>query len=251
MSAPNGASTTGHIPVMLNEVLAALRPRDGAIYVDGTFGGGSYSRALLEEVDCTVWGIDRDTEALERASGLTKRFAGKLHLVSGSFGSMDELLGSQGIDAVDGIALDVGVSSMQLNAPQRGFSFRLDGPLDMRMSSAGPSAADVVNEEPERPLEALLGPGGRLAVVSFHSLEDREVKSFLRARAGARERGSRHAPPSNATVPEPTFRLLHRAPVVPTATEVEINPRARSARLRSAERTAAPSWSEKSAGEAA
>ena len=331
MSAHNGASSTGHIPVMLNEVLASLGPRDGAIYVDGTFGGGGYSRALLEEVDCTVWGIDRDTEALAQASGLVKRFAGKLHLISGRFGSMDELIGSHGVDVVDGIALDVGVSSMQLNMPQRGFSFRLDGPLDMRMSSAGLSAADVVNDEPERPLaeiiyrygeerysrriahaivsarqagriertvqladiirraypanrrggpidpatrtfqairiyindeiselvrglvaaEALLGPGGRLAVVSFHSLEDREVKSFLRARTGASGRGSRHAPPSDDTAPEPTFRLLHRAPVVPTATEVEINPRARSARLRSAERTAAPSWSERSAGEAA
>lgn len=331
MSTPRSASTTGHLPVMLGEVLATFGPRDGAIYVDGTFGGGGYSRALLEAADCTVWGIDRDADALARGAGLAERFAGRLHLVAGSFGAMDELIGHHGIDAVDGIALDIGVSSMQLDTPQRGFSFRLDGPLDMRMSNAGPSAADVINDKPERPLadiifrygeerysrriaraivaarqtgrierteqladivrraypanrrggridpatrtfqairihvndeigelvrglaaaEALLGPGGRLAVVSFHSLEDREIKSFLRARAGAYARGSRHAPPSNGAAFEPTFRLLHRAPVVPTATEVETNPRARSARLRSAERTAAPSWSEQSAGDAA
>ncbi len=331
MSAPRGPATTSHLPVMLGEVLAALGPRDGAIYVDGTFGGGGYSRALLEAADCTVWGIDRDTDALAQGTELAERFAGRLHLVAGSFGAMDALIGRHGVDSVDGIALDIGVSSMQLDTPERGFSFRLDGPLDMRMSNAGPSAADVVNDEPERPLadiifrygeerysrriaraivaarlagriertgqlaeivrraypanrrggpidpatrtfqairihvndeigelvrglaaaEALLGPGGRLAVVSFHSLEDREVKSFLRVRAGARAHGSRHAPPSSDAAPEPTFRLLHRTPVVPTAREVEANPRARSARLRSAERTTAPAWPQQTAGDAA
>ena len=328
MSAPRGPAATGHVPVMLGEVLSALGPRDGAIYVDGTFGGGGYSRALLEAADCTVWGIDRDPDALAQGAELAERFAGRLHLVAGSFGAMDALLGRQGIDAVDGIALDIGVSSMQLDTPERGFSFRNDGPLDMRMSNSGPSAADLVNDESERPLadiifrygeerysrriaraivaarqdgriertrqlaeivrraypanrrggptdpatrtfqalrihvndeigelvrglaaaEALLGPGGRLAVVSFHSLEDREVKSFLRTRAGGSARSSRHAPPSSELVPEPTFRLLHRAPLVPTGDEIAANPRARSARLRSAERTTAPAWPEQTAG---
>ena len=319
MNAPNRAP--GHTPVLLTEVLAALAPRDGAIYIDGTFGGGGYSRALLEAADCTVWGIDRDPDALARGAELAERFAGRLHLVAGSFGAMDSLIGG-GIGPVDGIALDVGVSSMQLDTPDRGFSFRLDGPLDMRMSKSGPSAADVVNDEAERPLadiifrlgeerfsrriaraivearragriertgqladivrgaypaarrggpihpatrtfqairihvndeigelvrglaaaEVLLGPGGRLAVVSFHSLEDREVKSFLRARSGARARTSRHAPPSDDAMPDSTFRLLHRAPITPSADEIASNPRARSARLRSAERTGAPAW---------
>ncbi len=328
MSAPRAPAASGHLPVMLGEVLAALAPRDGAIYVDGTFGGGGYSRALLEAAGCTVWGIDRDADALARGAELADRFAGRLHLVAGSFGAMDALLGRHGVGTVDGIALDIGVSSMQLDTPERGFSFRRDGPLDMRMSRSGTTAADVVNGEPERPLadiifrygeerfsrriaraivearragriertgqlaaivrgaypanrrggpidpatrtfqairihvndeigelvrglaaaEVLLGPGGRLAVVSFHSLEDREVKSFLRARAGARARTSRHAPPSGDTAPEPTFRLLTRAPIGPTADEIAANPRARSARLRSAERTQAPAWA---AGDAA
>ncbi len=328
MTAAGRVVTTGHVPVLLGEVLAALAPRDGAIYVDGTFGGGGYSRALLEAADCTVWAIDRDPEALDRGADLADRFAGRLHLVAGSFGAMDALISRHGVGTVDGIALDVGVSSAQLDTAERGFSFRLDGPLDMRMSKSGPSAADVVNDEAERPLadiifrygeerfsrriaraivaarragriertgqlaeivrraypanrrggpidpatrtfqairihvndeigelvrglaaaEALLGPGGRLAVVSFHSLEDREVKSFLRARSGARARSSRHAPPSSETVPAPTFQLLHRGTIDPTAAEIAANPRARSARLRSAERTAAPAWA---AGDAA
>jgi 16S rRNA (cytosine1402-N4)-methyltransferase len=235
---------------------------------------------------------------------------------------MDALIFRHGVGPVDGVALDIGVSSMQLDTPERGFSFRRDGPLDMRMSKSGLSAADVVNDEAERPLadiihrygeerfsrriaraivearrarpiertgelaeivrraypadrrrgpidpatrtfqairihvndeigelvcglaaaEALLGPGGRLAVVSFHSLEDREVKSFLRARAGMRARASRHAPPTGDAALAPTFRLLARAPVAPTADEIAANPRARSARLRSAERTLAPAW---------
>lgn len=322
MSGTVGLATPGHRPVLLSEVLAALAPRDGAIYVDGTFGGGGYSRALLEAANCAVWGIDRDPDALDRGAALAERFTGRLHLVAGSFGAMDALIRGRGIGAVDGIALDVGVSSMQLDTAERGFSFRLDGPLDMRMSKSGPTAADVVNGEAERPLadiihrlgeeryarriaraivearrsgriertgqladivrraypadrrggpidpatrtfqairihvndeigelvrglaaaEGLLGPGGRLAVVSFHSLEDREVKTFLRARTGRRARASRHAPPAGENGPEPTFRLLHRQAVVPGAAEIAANPRARSARLRSAERTAAPAW---------
>lgn len=317
-----GSATHEHVPVLLSEVLAALGPRDGAIYVDGTFGGGGYSRALLEAADCTVWGIDRDPDALRRGAELAERFAGRLHLIAGSFGAMVALIGGERVHTVDGVALDVGVSSMQLDTPERGFSFRLDGPLDMRMSKSGPTASDVVNDEEERPLadiihrygeerysrriaraivearragriertgqlaeiirraypadrrggpidpatrtfqairihvndeigelvrglaaaEALLGPGGRLAVVSFHSLEDREVKSFLRARTGQRARASRHAPPAGEALREPTFRLLHRRPIVPDAREIAANPRARSARLRSAERTAAPAW---------
>ena len=309
----------GHRPVMLGEVLAALRPRDGGIYVDGTFGAGGYSRALLEAAHCTVWGIDRDPAAVAGADRLVGEFAGRLTVLAGRYGEMDRLLAARGVNEAHGVALDLGVSSMQIDDPERGFSFRHDGPLDMRMDGAGPSAADVVNgsdegalaaliselgEErrarrvaraivkarSERPItrtgelaaivrgvvraaadgidpatrtfqalrihvndelgelerglgaaERLLPPGGRIAVVSFHSLEDRMVKRFLVARSGRRPRPSRHAPPS----PDggaPTLRPLARKALRPSADEVAANPRARSARLRSAERTAAPAW---------
>ncbi|WP_340115395.1 16S rRNA (cytosine(1402)-N(4))-methyltransferase RsmH [Pelagibius sp. 7325] len=317
-----------HRPVLLKEVLDALAPRDGAIYVDGTFGAGGYSRAILDAADCTVWGIDRDKAAVARGHKLAEQYAGRLHMVEGCFGDMVDLLADRLTAPLAGIALDLGVSSMQLDEAERGFSFRADGPLDMRMegptAEGRPSAAEVVNTLPEseladiiytygeerrarqvaraivaaraeRPLartgelaelvravvkappgkrggpkaidpatrtfqalrihvndelgelqrgleaaEALLGPGGRLAVVSFHSLEDRIVKQFLRERSGQDAAGSRHAPPASGDTKAATFTLLFRGTRRPGEDESRGNPRARSAQLRAAERTEAP-----------
>ena len=303
-----------HLPVLRDEVLAVLAPKDGGIYLDGTFGLGGYTLALLESADCRVLGIDRDPDAVARGAGLAARFPGRLTLRQARFGDMVEVARADGIERVDGVALDLGVSSPQVDDPDRGFSFRADGPLDMRMEKAGRSAADLVNTLSEgeladlildlgeerharrvaraivaaRPLEttgelaavvrravprsadgidpatrtvqalrlavneeldeldrglaaaeALLAPGGRLAAVSFHSLEDRRVKTFLIARAGAGPRPSRHLPETRVAA-EPTFRLLTRKPVTPSPAEIDRNPRARSARLRAAERTSAP-----------
>ncbi len=306
-----------HRPVLLTEVIEALSPRDGAIYVDGTFGAGGYSRALLEAARCTVWAIDRDPDAVKGAAPLLDRYPGRLHIVQGRFGDMFELLSARGIDAVQGVALDLGVSSMQIDQAERGFSFRFEGPLDMRMERAGQSAADLVNALAERPLadliftfgeekkarriakaivaaralapigttqhlaeivrraigpahdridpatrtfqalriavndelgeidrglaaaERLLAPGGRMAVVSFHSLEDRRVKQFLRERAGRNPKASRHLPVQSADT-KPTLRLIAPGGIEPGPEEIRANPRARSARLRIAERTDAP-----------
>ncbi len=306
--------------MLLNEVLTVLDPRDGAVYVDGTFGGGGYSRALLEAARCTVWGIDRDPEAVAGAAPLVDEFAGRLTVIAGCFGHMESLLAVHGVTRVDGVALDIGVSSMQIDAAHRGFSFRLDGPLDMRMARSGPSAADIVNStgeqdlaaiifglgeerrsrrvaraivdaRRERPItrtaelaaivrrvvrraadgidpatrtfqalrifvndelgeldrglvaaERMLVAGGRLAVVTFHSLEDRQVKQFLAGRAGRAPRASRHAPPVLDTEQAPTFRLVARRPSRPTDAEVASNPRSRSARLRGAVLLDAPAW---------
>ena len=314
-------TAAAHSPVMLDQVLAAIAPRDGAIYVDGTFGAGGYSRAILDSARCRVCGIDRDPAVAPAAAALGRRYGGRFLFLAGRFGEMDALLAARGIAAVDGVALDIGVSSMQLDSPGRGFSFRADGPLDMRMSSAGRSAAEVVNEESERSLariirdygeerrarrvaraivearrhapitrtaelagivrravgqgaggrdgidaatrsfqairvyvndelgelarglgaaETVLRPGGRLAVVTFHSLEDRAVKRFLVERSAARPRPSRHAPDMPAGGAPARFRLLGRRAIRPQAGEVAANPRARSARLRAAERIAAP-----------
>jgi 16S rRNA (cytosine1402-N4)-methyltransferase len=315
------ASTETHIPVLLTEVVAALGPRDGAIYIDGTFGGGGYSDALLSAARCRVCGIDRDPRAIEAGTALVARYSGRLELFSGRFGDMERLLTARGVTQVDGVTLDIGVSSPQINEPARGFSFRFDGPLDMRMGEDGPTAAEVVNTADEATLadiierygeerfarriaraivaarseqpitrtlqlaeivrkvvrragdgidpatrtfqalriyvndeigelrrglaaaERLLAPGGRLAVVSFHSLEDREVKSFLKNRSGAEGGVSRHIP-SAARTRMPSFTMLTRRPVRPGDSEMARNPRARSARLRAAERTAAPAWAE-------
>ena len=308
--------SAAHTPVMLEEVLATLEPRDGTIFVDGTFGAGGYSRALLDAAGCKVWGLDRDPDATAAAGPLVDAYSGRLRLRQGRFGDMAAILAVDGVEQVDGIALDLGVSSMQLDRSERGFSFRSDGPLDMRMEQQGPSAADLVNGmdeadladlifrfgeerrsrrvahaivqarrtqpiettgqlaeivrravgapqdkidpatrtfqalrmavndelgELQRGLEAaeqLLAPGGRLAVVSFHSLEDRPVKEFLRDRSGTRPRGSRYLP-DEAEATEPTFILLHRRALRPAEKETASNPRALSARLRGAERTAA------------
>lgn len=312
---------TPHIPVLVDAVVAALSPRSGGVYVDGTFGAGGYARALLDAAACTVWGIDRDPEAIAAGEQLTRRYEGRLRLIHGRFGEMDRLLAERRVDKVDGVALDLGVSSMQLDKPERGFSFRADGPLDMRMEREGDSAEILVNETEENELadllhkygeersarrvaraivrarnrqrltrtaqladivrdavpggrsphgidaatrtfqalrikindelgelerglsaaEEILAPRGRLAVVSFHSLEDRTVKEFLRVRSGGAPGVSRHQPPVEATR-KPSFNLLSKRPVLPTRTEMTANPRARSARLRSAERTDAPAW---------
>ena len=148
--------TPGHAPVLLEEILTALAPRDGGIYVDGTLGGGGYTRGLLDAADCTVWGIDRDPDAIARNAGLADRYAGRVHLLPGRFGDMDVLLEDNGVSAVDGIALDLGVSSPQIDNAARGFSFANDGPLDMRMERTGESAADVVNSAGEADLSRIV-----------------------------------------------------------------------------------------------
>jgi 16S rRNA (cytosine1402-N4)-methyltransferase len=324
------ATPGGHTPVMLREVLEVLTPRDGAIYVDGTFGAGGYAAAILDAANCTVWGIDRDAEAISAGAALIATYPGRLTLIEGRFGAMDRLLGDHGITAVDGIALDLGVSSMQIDQPWRGFSFAADGPLDMRMEPMGdgPSAADVVNslseaeladiihrfgeerrarqvaraivaarhEQPiartgelativrkavkQRPAkgekridpatrtfqalriyvndelgeigrgldaaERLLAPGGRLSVVAFHSLEDRPVKQFLRARGGESPKHSRHLPDATDSAPRAaTFQPLFRGTCRPSRAECDANARARSARMRAAQRTDAPAWTER------
>ena len=307
-------SADRHIPVLAREVVDALRPRDGGCYVDGTFGAGGYSSAVLDRAQCQVIALDRDPDAIAAGQVLAERYAPRLRLIEGRFGDMAELLSAEGVDEVDGVALDLGVSSMQFDQADRGFSFRASGPLDMRMERSGPSAADLVNEADEAELadiiwrygeerksrrvaraivearrqkpiettgelaeivrravgpqgrdesdpatrtfqalriavndelgelerglaaaEQVLAPGGRLAVVSFHSLEDRAVKQFVRARAGRVPAPSRHAPP-RAQNRATTLSDLTRKPVVPTAAEIAANPRARSARLRVAEK---------------
>jgi 16S rRNA (cytosine1402-N4)-methyltransferase len=145
-----------HIPVMLHEVLAMLAPRDGGVYLDGTFGGGGYARAMLDSARCTLWAIDRDPEAIERGASLIAQFPGRLHLLHGQFGDMMGLLADTGVAELDGVVLDLGVSSFQIDEPARGFSFRHDGPLDMRMGKHGTSAADLVNTLPERALADVL-----------------------------------------------------------------------------------------------
>jgi len=305
-----------HLPVLRDEVVAALAPRDGAVYIDGTFGRGGYSEALLAAAECAVIGIDRDPEAIRRGAALEARHGGRLTLIEGRFGEMAEHIQGLGIAAVDGVALDLGVSSPQLDQPERGFSFREDGPLDMRMAASGETAADLVNSLPEKQLadliwrygeerharrvaraigetrntaritrtkeladlvrrivprspdgidpatrtfqalriavndelgelergldaaETMLKVGGRLAIVSFHSLEDRAVKTFLAARSGTGSGVSRHAPADPKRRLGPSFRLLSRRPIRPSEAELQRNARARSARLRAAERLA-------------
>ena len=318
-----------HNPVMLEEVISALNPSDDAIYIDGTFGGGGYSRALLDAAQCRVWGIDRDPDACARGESMAAAFDGRLTILTGCFGDMATLLASANVDSVDGVALDLGMSSFQIDRAERGFSFREDGPLDMRMSQKGPSAADIVNNEAEVPLsniiyqfgeerrsrriaraivkarteapitrtaqlaqivrrcyppaasapkaktidpatrtfqalriyvndelgeltrglqaaEILLRDGGRLAVVSFHSLEDRLVKTFLRERSGGTPHASRHEPQTNSNIAIPSFSLVARRASRPSKEEIANNPRSRSARLRTAIRTNAPAWSQDS-----
>jgi 16S rRNA (cytosine1402-N4)-methyltransferase len=304
---------------MLAEVLDALAPRDGGVYLDATFGGGGYAAAILAAAACTLWAIDRDPEAIARGAVLAARYPGRLHLLHGAFGDMMAMLEARGVSALDGVVFDLGVSSFQLDDAARGFSFRHDGPLDMRMARSGVSAADLVNNlgeaeladtlyelgeerasrrvaraivmaRAEAPITTtgrlaevirgvlppdksghhpatrsfqalrirvndelgqvaaaldqaarLLAPGGRLVVVSFHSLEDRPVKRFMAEAAGRLPAPSRHDPaalqahgPGGARAA--AFRLLGNGAEKPGAAEVAANPRARSARLRAMQR---------------
>jgi 16S rRNA (cytosine1402-N4)-methyltransferase len=305
-----------HVPVMIEEVVHFLAPGAGGVFIDGTFGAGGYSAAILAS-GASVIAIDRDPAAIAGGAELARSADGRLTLAEGRFSALDEIARAHGHERVDGVVLDIGVSSMQVDTAERGFSFRGDGPLDMRMGRDGPTAADVVNRmEPgalarviavlgeekkarsvaaainraraEQPLtgtlelaavvaravggrrdqpihpatrtfqalrifvnreleelaealaasERILGEGGRLIVVSFHSLEDRIVKRFLAERTATLSGASRHRP--DVAVAEPTFTMLARGAVMPGATEVAANSRARSARLRAARRTAAP-----------
>ncbi|MDR3538839.1 MAG: 16S rRNA (cytosine(1402)-N(4))-methyltransferase RsmH [Acetobacteraceae bacterium] len=305
---------SGHIPVMLQEIVTALAPHADGVYLDGTFGGGGYAAAILDAAPCVLWAIDRDPAAIARGASLAARFPGRLHLLQGEFGNMLALLAEAGVTALDGVVLDLGVSSFQIDDPARGFSFRSDGPLDMRMGNHGTTAADLVNSLPEKaladllyefgeerasrriahaivaaraeaPVETtgrlasiirsvlppdrsgnhpatrsfqalriqvndelgeieraleqavqLLAPGGRLVVVSFHSLEDRIVKRFMGEAAGRAPGLSRHDPRGLAARPAAGFRLVTTKALRPSAAEIAVNPRARSARLRALER---------------
>ena len=305
--------TAPHVPVLLDEVMAALAPAPGAVVVDATFGAGGYSEALLE-AGARVYAFDRDPDAIREGAALEARYAGRLSLHPCRFSTMADEMRRIGVPAVDAVVMDIGVSSMQLDQAGRGFAFSSDGPLDMRMSREGDSAADFLNRAAEeeiadvlykygeerqsrrvaraivaaRPLkttgdlarvvrkalgyhagapkdpatrsfqavrihvnaeldeleaglraaEVLLGEGGRLAVVSFHSLEDRIVKRFLREAAGANAGASRHLPAAGQTAPA-VFGRLSKA-IRPSDPEIARNPRARSATLRAAIRTAAP-----------
>jgi 16S rRNA (cytosine1402-N4)-methyltransferase len=307
-----------HIPVLLDEVIHSLAITPGAEIVDGTFGAGGYSQAILAG-GARVYAFDRDPDALSEGAVLAGESGGVLRLYSACFSNMDNVLIADGVTSVDGVVLDIGVSSMQLDRPERGFSFQKDGPLDMRMGQDGMTAADFVNEAEEseiadiiykygeehrsrriarsivaaRPItttaelasiirravghkpgapkdpatrafqairihvnreldeltdgleaaERILKPGGRLAVVTFHSLEDRIVKQFLRRRSGSEGAGSRHVPQVSDLGPAPTFDKADKA-VRPSGEELARNPRARSATLRSATRTAAAPWQE-------
>jgi 16S rRNA (cytosine1402-N4)-methyltransferase len=302
-----------HIPVLLAEVLDALQIREGGLVVDGTFGAGGYTRALLDR-GAKVVALDRDPAAVRAAAGLVAASDGRLRLVEARFGDLEAVAKDLGLAALGGVVLDIGVSSMQLDEPERGFSLRFDAPLDMRMSGTGRTAADLLREEdeetiadilfhfgeeraarriaraivadretspfvstlelarmiarvaPERPgelthpatrtfqalriavndelgellrglvaAERLLAPGGRLAVVTFHSLEDRIVKQFLASRSGRGRAPSRLLPGEPAEA-EPTFEAPRGQPIEPSEGEVSANPRSRSAKLRFAVR---------------
>lgn len=324
MTAASNNPNIPHVPVLLAEVLAGLAVQDGGVYLDGTFGAGGYSRAILDTADCRLIAIDRDPDAVAAGAAAVAQYDGRLTLVQGRFSEMGQLAANAGAAQLQGVTLDLGVSSMQLDQAGRGFSFAADGPLDMRMSRDGETAADVVNSREQDELadiiyhfgderrsravaraivraretapiertsqladivaravgpagrggkkggkrihpatrtfqalriyvnseieelrqglaaaERLLAPRGWLAVVSFHSLEDREVKQFLSERSGLRPSGSRHRPPNEDQRPI-TFHLPRRGATKPGAAEIADNPRARSARLRLAQRTEVP-----------
>ena len=304
--------TKTHFPVLMNEVIEGLALHADGVYVDATFGRGGYSKAILEAENCKVYGIDRDPEAVAVGREFEKNYPNRFKILQGPFSQIKVLLNEANITQVDGIAFDLGVSSPQLDTAERGFSFRLDGPLDMRMSADGQSAADLVNtldeeelanliykygeerasrkiakaivmdrkatpftrtlelaqlierimprrdethpatktfqalriavngelDELQQGLEAseeLLGDNGRLAVVTFHSLEDRIVKNFLKEKAGKVSRGSRHMPDVSVAV-DATFELVNSKAIAPSKTEVKTNARSRSAKLRVARR---------------
>src|SRR4051794_730024 len=310
-------SAPPHIPVLGREAVAMLQPRDGGIYVDATFGAGGYSRDILDTKDTRVIAIDRDRTAIARGFALVDRAGGRLTLVEDRFSNLAEVCAGQGVHEVDGVVMDIGVSSMQLDEAARGFSFRQDGPLDMRMGHDGPTAADVIAKASEADLaniiyifgeerhsrsvaraivaarkeapisttralaeivakvvwakpgeihpatrtfqalrifvnaeldelhlalsaaERVLRPGGRLVVVSFHSLEDRIVKNFFAA--GAKSGGGSRHLPEFSPIP-PILKTLTKPRVTADENELRANPRARSAKLRAAERTGAPAF---------
>ena len=307
-----------HIPVMLDEVTVALRPEAGKMLIDATFGNGGYSTHFLNTADCHVAALDRDPDAIARGQTMVQAFSGRLSLYEGSFSAIRQMVAGTNFEHVDGIVFDLGVCSTQLDQAERGFSFRIDGPLDMRMTPRGESAGDVINsykeeeiadilwrygeerasrriaraivkartdcpiartgqlaaiihsvmprpkpgqpdsatrtfqalrihvnhelDELEHALAAcvhLLKPGGILVVVSFHSLEDRIVKTFMAGMSGRKGRPSRHQPDLNADS-LPLFALVTRKPVLPSSAEKQVNSRARSAKLRVARRTNVP-----------
>ena len=311
---PAAPAGLGHVPVLLGEAIEALEPRAGGLYVDATFGAGGYSRALLDR-GASVIAIDRDPSAIRAGAALAASSRGRLELVEARFGDLDEVVRRLGVDAVDGVALDVGVSSMQLDEAERGFSLRFDAPLDMRMEAQGRSAADILRDEDEATIadilfyfgeeraarriaraivadrtlkpftstlrlaeliariaparrgelthpatrafqalriavndelgelvrglgaaERLIRPGGRLAVVTFHSLEDRIVKQFFASRSGRGRTTSRLLPGEEAAA-LPTFEVPRGQPIEPSEEEARANPRSHSARLRFGLRT--------------
>ena len=315
--APSGVRP--HIPVLLFEVLEALAPKAGEIYLDGTFGAGGYTSAILEAADCKVLALDRDPTAIVGALPLLHRFGERLTVVEACFGDLEKVWRTRQAGGADGVVLDIGVSSMQIDEAARGFSFMADGPLDMRMGASGDGAADILNTASEteiadmlfrygeerrsrviakaivarrvqrpwartlelagliektigrkpgdpkhpatrsfqalriavnaeldelekalRAAEKLLKPGGRLVVVTFHSLEDRIVKDFLRERSERAAKGSRHLPAAQTR--SPSFQIINQRSISPSEEEIARNPRARSAKLRAAIRTEAPPY---------
>jgi 16S rRNA (cytosine1402-N4)-methyltransferase len=312
-----------HVPVLMSEAVGALSVVDGCVIADATFGAGGYTRALLER-GADVVAFDRDPGAARFAQPLMQTYPGHLHLINRPFSELEAGLRDAGGRSCNGVVFDLGVSSMQIDEAERGFSFMRDGPLDMRMSQDGETAADLVNTTPEAELvrlfrlygeepkakriaanlvrrraetpfsrtldlaatieqavggrrgapthpatrvfqalriavndeldelesaldaaERVLRPGGVLAIVTFHSLEDRIVKTFLTERTGRLPSASRHLPPI-AQGPEPSFALAFNGAVGPRQTEIDANPRARSAKLRVAVRTQAPAWASRS-----
>ncbi|MBL1422632.1 MAG: 16S rRNA (cytosine(1402)-N(4))-methyltransferase RsmH [Alphaproteobacteria bacterium] len=310
-----------HYSVLMAEVLDTLAAKDNEVIVDGTFGAGGYSRNILNAAEVKLYAIDRDPNAVAAADAMKAEYTDRFEFLQGQFGDMQSLLADVGVERVDGIVLDIGISSMQIDQAERGFSFMREGPLDMRMSVAGMSAADVVNkfseaelarifyilgdekrsypiagaivrQRAEKPFEttlelanlventikkgkskihvatkvfqalrifvnqelaelvkslnaaeALLKPGGRLVIVSFHSLEDRIVKNFLKSRTGNVSAPSRHVMVVEELA-QSSFTLINRKVITATKEELEVNIRSRSAKLRAAMRTDAPSFDE-------
>lgn len=310
-------SSYTHVPVMMEEAVDALQPVEGGVYLDGTFGGGGYAQAILARASCHLYAIDRDLEAVVRAQRLVAAFPGRFEIMAGRISELATMLAESGVPGLDGAVFDLGLSSYQIDDPARGFSFRQDGPLDMRMGQSGRSAAELVNSCAEGALAdilfaygdekasrrvaraiverraekqftttsdlasvirsvvradksgidpatrsfqalriavneelsdieaalqqaaSLLRPGGRLVVVSFHSLEDRIVKQFFAASVGRLPGASRHDPAGLKPQPAASFKLVTKGAVGPGVKEIQNNPRARSAKLRIMERLAA------------